>query len=79
MFLGDNFLGVVYRATCSTEDESLKTNLFVKIAPEDEGKRNLMRLHDCFMRERYVYEVVTARYSNLFLLWHFNGKASTFS
>lgn len=57
-FLGDNFLGVVYRATCSTEDESHKTNLFIKMAPQDDSLRHLMRLHDCFMRESYVYEVV---------------------
>lgn len=58
-FPGDNFLGIVYRATCSTEDESNAINLFVKMAPEDETKRNLMRIHDCFLRECYVYKEVT--------------------
>lgn len=58
-FSGDNFLGIVYRATCSTEDESNAINLFVKMAPEDETKRQLMRIHDCFLRESYVYKVVT--------------------
>lgn len=57
---GDNFLGIVYRATCSTEDESNTTSVFVKMAPEDETKRMLMRIHECFIRERYVYEAVTA-------------------
>lgn len=31
------------------------------MAPEDETKRMLMRIHECFIRERYVYEAVTAR------------------
>lgn len=57
-FPGDNFLGIVYRATCSTEDESNAINLFVKMAPEDETKRALMSIHNCFMRETYVYKVV---------------------
>lgn len=60
-FPGDNFLGIVYRATCSTEDESNAINLFVKMAPEDETKRAIMRIHDCFMRECYVYKEVTTK------------------
>lgn len=51
----------MYRATCSTEDESNATSVFVKMAPEDETKRMLMRIHECFIRERYVYEAVTAK------------------
>lgn len=59
IFLGDNFVGIVYRVTCSSEDESITASLFVKIAPEDEGKRSSMSIHEFFMRESYVYRVVT--------------------
>lgn len=55
---GDNFLGLVYRATCSLEDDSVSSNVFVKMAPEDQTKRRMMSIHECFSREIYFYETV---------------------
>lgn len=62
MYAGDNFLGIVYRVTCSSEDERNTTSLFVKMAPQDAAKRNILNIHQCFMRETFIYEVLLPRF-----------------
>lgn len=58
----------MYRATCTSEDESMSANVFVKMASEDLKKRRVLRLHECFLRESYVYEKVSAAaVSNYFI------------
>lgn len=56
--LGDNFVGIVYRITCSTEDGSRTKSLFLKIAPSDPIRRTMVPVGKCFVRESYMYEVV---------------------
>lgn len=56
--LGDNFIGIVYRITCSTEDESRSKSLFLKIAPTDPDQRKIVPVRKFFQRESYMYEVV---------------------
>lgn len=57
--LGDNFVGIVYRITCSTEDESRTKSLFLKIAPSDPIKRAIVPVRNFFIRESYMYNVVS--------------------
>lgn len=66
-FLGDNFVGIVYRITCSTEDESRTKSLFLKIAPSDPTKRKIVPVRKFFVRESYMYNVVSVYFFMDFL------------
>lgn len=51
-------IGVIYRVRFNTIDETQTSSLFLKVAPNNELKRNLLQIHDAFVREAYAYDVV---------------------
>lgn len=55
---GDNFIGIVYRVIYNKADEKKTSKLFLKIAPESEVHRRMVRARPCFLREMYVYNEV---------------------
>lgn len=56
--LVENLIGVVYRVQIKTIDGSQTTSLFLKVAPVNELRRSLLQIHETFVREAYVYDVV---------------------
>lgn len=54
----DNFIASIYRVRLSTTDGSQTASLFFKMAPDNQLKRSLLQIHDTFVREAFVYEVV---------------------
>lgn len=67
--LGDNFIGIVYRLLFSSADGKQSSSLFLKVAPTDEEKRQMFRVHPCFMRETYAYEVVRIQLKMSYLIF----------
>lgn len=60
-------MGIVYRLKCTSEGEDEEgegntANLFMKCAPVRGVQRNILRLHDCFMRETYTFEVLLSKF-----------------
>lgn len=58
-----NFIGIVYRATFSAENETENDNhpvhsLIVKVAPQDIKYRNMWYSRPCFLREIHMYNEV---------------------
>lgn len=58
LIIGDNFIGIVYRVFCNTADKKKSSKLILKIAPENEAQRQLVRARSCFLREIYIYNEV---------------------
>lgn len=57
----NNFVGVVYRAAFSKDDENDKnktSNLILKVAPQHPVRRKQFMSRTCFLREIYMYNKV---------------------
>lgn len=57
-----NFLGVVYRVSFSTVDESeniMKSSMIVKVAPQGETRRTQFHSREMFLQEIFMYNEVS--------------------
>lgn len=59
----NNFIGIVYRVTfCENETENKKrpiSKLILKLAPQNLARREQFISRPCFLREIYMYNVVS--------------------
>lgn len=59
---GDNFMGIVYRVTCrktpTNAENTADLKLILKIAPENEQRREGFFSRGCFMREIFLFNEV---------------------
>lgn len=51
-------MGMVYRINYGIKDDSYKYNLFIKVAPSNEDKRETFNSRGLFLREIHMYDVV---------------------
>lgn len=69
----NNFIGIVYRVMFNKEDELENVeNLILKIAPQQQGRREQFYSRELFLQEIYMYNVV--KWIRLSYLWSNNQK-----
>ncbi|XP_055302585.1 uncharacterized protein LOC129568559 [Sitodiplosis mosellana] len=52
----DNFIGIIYRVSCSKQNEKSPTNFIIKVAPQNLLRRSQFVVRPAFVREIYSYE-----------------------
>lgn len=60
---GDNFVGIVYRVTCTPKHddqaEAANLKLILKVGPQHEQRREMFHSRQCFLREIYLFNEVS--------------------
>ena len=56
-----NFVGIVHRVTFSKDDEDKQEKLILKVAPQNEARREQFNSHALFLQEINVYDKVIRR------------------
>lgn len=56
--IGDNYIGVLFRARAECRRTGRKLNIIVKLPPQNEARRNQFFAHPAFEREIYFYDTV---------------------
>lgn len=71
---GELLVDIIYRVRFTqTNDETQSSTLFLKLASTNELRRSLLQIHNTFVRETYVYDVVLPmNYLFYFCSKHFN-------
>lgn len=59
---GDNFLGIVYRVTCdrtaANKSSADPLKVILKVAPQNQQRRDAFPTRQCFLREMYLFNDV---------------------
>lgn len=56
--IGDNYIGVLFRARAECRKTGRKLNVIVKLPPQNEARRNQFFAHPAFEREIYFYDTI---------------------
>lgn len=56
--IGDNYIGVLFRAVAECRKTGRKLNIIVKLPPQNEARRKQFFAHPAFEREIYFYDTI---------------------
>lgn len=64
-----NFIGIVYRVSYCKQNETDTSKLILKIAPQNEARRNQFQSRQLFLQEIFTYDTVRMTTNNVEFKW----------